>query len=59
MEVIESLDGKHIGEEIILENGIVTFKDGEKMQVVMMRNEGEVLFLSNSNYQIRVRITNE
>jgi len=59
MIVIESTDGKHIGESIEAVNSIITFEDGEVMQVTGTRDDGEgITLLYNSNYQIRVRREN-
>jgi hypothetical protein len=56
MIVIESLDGHHIGDEVKYENGVVTFPDGDVMSIDGTRVEdGGIIFLYNSNYQIRVK----
>lgn len=53
MKIIESTDGKRLGEEIFIVNKMVTFDDGEVFIFDYLRQDDDSIVLANSNYQIR------
>lgn len=57
--VIESTDGKFLGEIIEINNGQIVFSSGEVMNVQGVKNAtNDTQIIFNSNYVIRVKENN-